>query len=127
MEIEGVSCDANYQLQVEDAAVISQYDAVVFVDAMVDKEEPFVFYTLEPKKSVQVSSHSVEPAEVIGLARELFDSRTRAYMLGIRGYSFDMFKEGLTEKASVNLKEALDFLIPVLHEKSFDRAHVPHN
>lgn len=127
LDIDGVTCDSNYQLQVEDAAAISEYDVVVFVDAMVNREEPYIFQTLEPERVVEVDSHSVEPAGIVGLAQELFNSRARAYMLGIRGYSFTMFKEGLTEEASENMEKAMKFLVHVLHEKSFDRTHVPHN
>lgn len=126
--IEGVAVDADYQLTVEDAASIAEHEAVVFVDAAVNEavkgDSPFEFYPLEPKHLTAFSTHSVGPEEVLDLACELFSSEAEAYMLAIRGYSFEMYKESPTEKALENLEQAIQFLVPVLKEKSFKQALV---
>ncbi|RKX77501.1 MAG: hydrogenase maturation protease [Spirochaetes bacterium] len=119
--IQGVTVDSNYQLNVEDSAAIAEYDTVVFVDAASEGEEPFSFYPIKPRITESFLSHSVEPELVYGLSRELFGAKTGAYMLGVRGYSFGMFRENLTEGARENMKEAVRFLTEILKSGSFDR------
>ena len=120
LDIEGVSVDSNYQLTVEDAASVARHDVVVFVDAAVRGENPVMFYELEPKSSESFTSHSVEPEAILGLTHDLFNAETRGFMLGIRGYSFDMFKEQMTTEALKNLEAAVTFITPLLKAKSFE-------
>ena len=119
LEIPGVTVDSDYQLTVEDAAAAAQSDTVVFIDAAAEGAEPFAFSRLAPRRQDGFSSHSVQPETVIALAQELFDVEPRAYLLAIRGYSFSMFKEEMSEVALKNLERALDFIVPVLRSKSF--------
>ena len=119
LEIDGVSVDSDYQLTVEDAAAVAEHDIVVFVDASIEGEGAFSFSKLEPKTEISFSSHSVDPAVVIGLARDLFKWDRDAFMLGIRGYSFAMFTEKMTEQAEKNMEAALDFLVPQLKSGLF--------
>jgi hydrogenase maturation protease len=120
LEIEGVSVDSNYQLTVEDAAAAARYDVVVFVDAAIQGSDPVVFYELKPKRRESFTSHSEDPEAILGLARDLFNAETRGFMLGIRGYSFDMFKEEMTTEALNNLETAVKFITPLLKTKSFE-------
>ncbi len=122
LEIDGVTVEADYQLTVEDAATVSEHDVVVFIDASVNAEEPFSFFRVKPSGGQSFSSHSVEPEAVIGLAVDLFNAHTEAYLLGIRGYSFSMFIERMTEKAGKNLEKAVDFIVPLLHSGAFSNA-----
>jgi hydrogenase maturation protease len=109
-KLPGVTVEADYQLTVEDSAQVAEHDVVIFADASVNCGEPFSFEPLRAKESGSFSSHSVEPAEVMALAEKLFKSKAKGFMLVIRGYEFDRFGEGLTEKAKVNLQKALDFV-----------------
>jgi len=111
--------DSNYQLTVEDAAVVSENDFVVFADAAVSGPEPFYFKKIEPRTELSFSSHSVEPEAVLGLAYDMFNAKTKGYILGIRGYEFDEFGERLSKKAKDNLEKAIEFIIPVLKNKDF--------
>jgi hydrogenase maturation protease len=112
--ISGVDVDIDYQLSVEHAADIAQHDVVIFVDASVDGDEPFVFEKVTPKFIESFSSHSVSPEQVLGLAEHLFNAETEGYVLGIRGYSFEMFKEKMTDKAKSNLELAAGRLVAAL-------------
>jgi hydrogenase maturation protease len=120
LNIDGVSVDSNYQLTVEDAASAARHDVVVFVDAAARGKNPVMFYELEPKRSESFTSHSVAPETILGLTHDLFNTETRGFMLGIRGYSFDMFKEEMTTEASKNLEAAIKFITPLLQTKSFE-------
>lgn len=117
--LPGVTVDADYQLTVEDAAAVAEYDVVVFADADCAREETFYFERLAPGDAMSFSSHSATPGGVLALAQKLFGARTEAYVLGIRGYEFNEFGEGLTERARANLGAALAFLQPVLLRRTF--------
>ena len=95
---------------------------MVYVDASVDAPEPFSFATVEPEGEHSFSSHSVRPPGVVALARDLFNANADVYVLGIRGYSFEMFTETMTGGAEANLRAAIEFIIPVLRARSFGDA-----
>jgi hydrogenase maturation protease len=115
-----LTVDSDYQLTVEDAAAVAEHDVVVFADAALDGPAPFSFERIEPKRTVSFSSHSVEPAAVLGLARDLFGARTPGYCLGIRGYEFNEYRERLSERARANLASAVSFIASVLRAGNFD-------
>ena len=112
--LKGVTVEADYQLTVTDAATVAEYDKVIFVDASTDCEEPFCFSPVEPKRQESFSSHSVSPEGVMGLAKELFGAKKTAYLLEVRGYSFGMFREDMTARATQNMEKAVQYLTEVL-------------
>lgn len=126
LDIAGITVDADYQLNVEDSSTIAGYDVVVFADASVNCDEPFSFYPLVPQAVTGIDSHHIEPGEVLGLARELFNAGTEGYVLAIRGYSFSMFTEMMTKKALENMDRALHFLVPALQSGFFHQAAQDH-
>ena len=125
LDLPDVTIDSDYQLTVEDAHAVATHDCVVFVDAALTGPAPFAFRVLEPIEGAAFSSHGVEPAEVLWLARSLFNSEADAYVLGIRGYCFNEFGELLSDSASSNLRQALRFLERVIREDTFDREAEP--
>ena len=107
----GIALDSDYQLTLENAAEVARYDRVLFVDADRQGPEPFTMSKLEPSASAtSFSTHSVTPGAVLSLCRDLFDASPEAWVLGIRGYEFDRFGEGLSPGARVNLDRAVDFI-----------------
>ncbi len=120
LSIKGLTVDADYQLTVEDAASVADHEAVIFVDASVSGDEPFSFTRVNPRRQESFSSHSVSPESVLGLAEELFQAKSEAYMLAVRGYSFEMFDEKMTAKAVENKREAVRFLQSILESGSFN-------
>ena len=122
LNLNNLTVDSDYQLTVEDAATVAEHDAVVFVDASLDCEGPFTFKEVAPSLDESFSTHSVQPETVVGMAKQLFGAIPEAYILGIRGYSFDMFKEEMTKKAVENMGKAISFLLPVLETGNFSQA-----
>jgi len=127
--IPNIDVDANYQLTVEDAAEIAGYDAVVFADAAIQGPTPFWFSRIDDSSIKRVgnqggrigwTSHSVSPAQVVALARDLFASRVAAYALGIRGYAFGDLDEALSSRAIDNLTCAITFARQALVERQFE-------
>jgi hydrogenase maturation protease len=117
--IPGVTVDSNYQLSVEDAAAAAAHDVAIFVDADVSGPEPFRFERLEPRREMSFSTHSVSPEAVLALAEDLLGGRAEGYVLGIRGYEFNEFGEGLSVKARANLGAAIGFLRRALEDRRF--------
>ena len=116
-----VTVDTAYQLNIEDAEVISGHDIVVFIDASVSAPEPFSFERVVPADSVTFTSHAVSPGSILRLCADHFGPPPEAWVMAIRGYSFE-FEEGLTEAARENLEEAAAFLTEFLThggEKSY--------
>lgn len=123
--LQGVDIEIDYQLNVEDAMTVSEYDAVVFVDACLNGQGPFQFSEVEPKPAISYTSHSVEPEHLLSLAKEMFGSKAEGYALGIRGYEFNEFGEELSPGALRNLDLAVDFLKKVALEGNFRDALCP--
>jgi len=143
--IPDVTVEADYQLTIEDSAQVAEHDIVIFTDASTNGPEPFSFEQIEAKESDATlrsaysaeaaakagsdslrstrsfSSHSIEPAAVLALAENLFGSKAKGFILGIRGYEFDSFGEGLTDKAKANLKKAACFVEELLKTKNFNK------
>jgi len=114
LALPNVAVDSNYQLTVEDAEAVSHYDAAIFADASLEDGAPYTFRKIIPQNRREFSTHSVSPAAVMGLAGEAFQAKTVGYQLGIRGHSFEMFVETMTDAARDNLAAALAFMAPLL-------------
>lgn len=106
-KLENVSTDSNYQLNLEDAAGIANYDVVVFADASREDITHFSLVTLEPSDVVEFSMHAVSPAFILHLCIQVFHHKPRTYLLHIRGYEWE-FMGQLTENARENLNLAVE-------------------
>lgn len=110
LDLPDLTVESNYQLNIEDAELISKYDLVVFADASVDATEPFEFKPMTAKDPVVgFSSHSITAESLLGLAEQLFNSKPKAYAMAIRGYDFNEFGERLSEGAIENLNATVAF------------------
>lgn len=111
LALPGVTAEADYQLNVEHAALVAEHDVVLLADADVAGPEPFWVKRIEPgPMHVGFSSHSVEPQALLGLASELFGAQPQAFVMGIRGYEFNQFGETLSPKATENLAAAVAYV-----------------
>ena len=117
--IPGLTVDSDYQLTVEDADNVARHEVAVFADAAAAGSEPFYFRRVAPGGSSGIGSHSVEPAEVLALSQTLFNRLPEAYVLGIRGYAFNEFGEGLSDRARANLEKAATFIDRVIRDGRF--------
>jgi len=108
--IENVDCDANYQLNIEDALTCSHYDVVIFADASKTAAPPFEFTELGPAREMAFTTHEMSPSSVLALTEELYARRPRAWLLAVRGYEWEL-AEGLSPQAEINLSAALVFLL----------------
>ncbi|MDD5571034.1 MAG: hydrogenase maturation protease [Bacteroidales bacterium] len=107
---KNIDTDSNYQLNIEDAEKISHYDVVYFVDATMENIDNFELTKVAPDTGkAEFTTHSVSPEYVLGLCKNIFNKTPETYLLHIKGYEWEM-KEELSEKAKMNLSEAIEFL-----------------
>ncbi|MBU1214203.1 MAG: hydrogenase maturation protease [Gammaproteobacteria bacterium] len=105
-----VECLEDFQLQVEHAADLLGRRQVVFVDADVSCEPPFLFSALEPAHDHSYSSHAQSPAALLHTFKQVYaEPLPQCFVLGIRGYGFELGDE-LSAEAEGNLQQAIAFL-----------------
>ena len=110
--------ESNYQLNIEEAELISNKDLVIFIDA--SKEESVESFKLEKVTSssnVSFTTHAASPAYILQLCQTIFGKTPPSYLLHIKGYKWE-FKVGLSKKAKANLKLALNYLEETLSNPS---------
>jgi hydrogenase maturation protease len=107
--LPGVTVESDYQLSIEHAQLVAQYDIVVFADAALDIHDraPFYLRRVEPAAEERPFSHSVSPQATLHLAGQGFGACPKAWLLGIRPIDVNSFSEGLTAEAEANLTAAL--------------------
>lgn len=105
--LDHVSFDTNYQLNIEDAELISNYEEVLFVDASLEQVDQFKVEDLTPNNSkIEFSMHAVSPSFVLDLCYKMYERRPKASLMHIKGIEWQ-FEEGLSEPAKENLEIAL--------------------
>jgi hydrogenase maturation protease len=105
---ESITTDSNYQLNIEDASVIAEYDVVIFIDASKAEIEAYSLLQIQPQATQSFSTHSISPSALLALCKELYNRSPLVYLLQIKGYQWE-FGEGLSINASKNLQIAIEF------------------
>ncbi len=96
-----------YQLQVEDAELIANYQEVYFIDADIRNFEQG--YHFEKTKAIDqgsYTSHELSAESIVSLCQTIYHAYPKCYNVSISGYSFEL-AIGMTEKAKENLAHLL--------------------
>lgn len=102
----GIDTDSNYQLNIEDTEKISGYDTVIFCDVSMEDITDCSFTEVTANDShIEFTMHAASPSFIFDLCEKLFHKSPDTFLLHIKGYEWE-FREGLSEKASVNLIKA---------------------
>lgn len=117
--IPDVDTDSNYQLNIEDAHTIAEYDVAIFVDATLSEGETFSFKEIEPSLEITFTTHAMAPDSILALCGDISEKVPHAYILAIKGYEWE-FMEKMSDEANKNLEAAWSFLEPLLHRKSLE-------
>ncbi len=68
-----ISFEENYQLNIEDAEVISNYELVLFVDASLEVDGQFKIDSLAADSGrIEFTMHAVSPSFVLDLCQKMF-------------------------------------------------------
>lgn len=105
-----IDLDTDYQLTLETAYDLANYQEVIFVDASLKGSDPYKFVPVDQNINLIFHTHSVTPESIINLTNNLYNTYPQAYILAIRGYQFNDFGENISERAKFNLDLAVDFL-----------------
>jgi hydrogenase maturation protease len=111
--IDYVFTDSNYQLNIEDASTIQDFDIVIFVDATIEEIRDFDMVKVEPSEKVNFTMHAMDPSFVLDLCLKIYEKAPEVYLLKIKGYDFEL-KEGITENAAENLLLAFTYIKKIL-------------
>lgn len=106
----GIDTDSNYQLNIEDACNIKDYDIVIFADASYENIEHFIVERVSPDDKASFNTHSVSAGFVLSLCRKMYRKDPIVFLIHLKGYDFEL-KEGLSENAASNLEMAYNFLV----------------
>jgi hydrogenase maturation protease len=105
--------EIRYQLNIEEALKIKDYDVVVFVDASKKIDSAWKFSEIGPSETIAFTTHEMSPESVLALSQELYGRTPKAYALAIKGSDWDL-GESLSEEAEKNLSRALEILTDFL-------------
>ena len=98
-----------YQLMVEDADLIQQYERVVFVDAYAAKlENGFDLQRCRMSKIGSFSTHGVHPGELLRIGQDLFDNSPEAWLFMIAGKKWG-FSGRISKFGIQNLNDSFEF------------------
>ena len=101
-----IDVEYRYQLQIEDADLISNYDRVIFVDATKeDTEDGFYLKPCHPSEEYSFSTHALNPETILYLSQKIYNHKPEAYIFAIQGFDWEL-KIGLSEKGTANLEKA---------------------
>lgn len=104
-----IQFETNYQLNIEDADVISNKDFVLFIDASMEQIEDIIYTKVSANdSSIEFTMHAVSPSFILDMSNKLYGKSPETYLLHIKGYEWEL-AEGITEKALVNFEKALEF------------------
>ena len=108
-KIKNIFVDSNYQLNIEDAYTIQDYDIIIFIDASIEDIDNYIMTRVEPSDKVNYTMHSVSPSFVLDLCKKIYNYTPETFLLHIKGYEFEL-QEGFSDKAQKNLKLAFNFI-----------------
>jgi hydrogenase maturation protease len=98
-----------YQLQVEDAELVSRMEHVIFVDSYAGTlSEGFQFAPCNAEAGFEFTSHELSPGAVLFLCSSLYGHSPRADLLTIQGSCWGL-RIGLSAVAMCNLDSAIHF------------------
>ena len=106
-----ITVQKEFQLVVEDALKITEYDTIIFVDASENMlENGFEFREVEVPDVIKTefTSHAQTPENIVFLASDLFQIKNNAYVMEISGQDWEL-REGLSEYGRQNLNNAMMF------------------
>ncbi|MEB4591336.1 hydrogenase maturation protease [Candidatus Thiothrix sp. Deng01] len=107
LQLPGVECLTDMQLQVEHITDLLGRRRILFVDADVSCAAPYALEDLNAQQDGSYTSHAQTPAALLHTFRQVYGrDAPPAQVLRIRGYHFAL-GEGLSAQAAQNLEAAI--------------------
>jgi len=115
-DVRHVSFDSNYQLNIEDASLIKDFDIVVFVDASIEEIDAVRLTNVVPSQKTEFTMHAMAPEFILHLCQTLYNKYPVTYLLHIKGYQFNFLAEP-TKSARCNLDKGIELIKGLLKGK----------
>ena len=110
LNLPGVECLTDFQLQVEHALDLLDRERILFVDASLEAEPPYRHSRLSPARDATFSTHAITPESVMQVYVDLHDDAPPpCELLAIRGEGFEL-GEPLSAAATANLEAAMTWV-----------------
>ena len=107
LDLPGVECLTDFQLQVEHALDLNGRQRILFVDASIDAPAPFSAEPIFPAKDESFTTHAMTPQSVLQVYCDLEDAEPPpTWLLAIRAEQFEL-GHPLGEAAQRHLELAL--------------------
>jgi hydrogenase maturation protease len=91
LALDGIEVLVDFQLQVEHALDLERRERVIFVDACIDTDAPYVERALCPSPDLPHTSHALEPRHVLETYRRVTGREPPpATLLGVHGLRFEL-------------------------------------
>ncbi|CAG1001527.1 hydrogenase maturation protease [Rhodocyclaceae bacterium] len=91
LDLPGVECLTDFQLQVEHALDLNGRQRILFVDASVDAPAPFSAAPIFPAKDASFTTHAMTPQSVLQVYCDLEDAEPPpTWLLAIRAEQFEL-------------------------------------
>lgn len=117
LQLPGVECLTDFQLQVEHALDLKERQRILFVDASVDTAT-FSAARISPRRDATFTTHAISPHSVMQTYADLEGSTPPpCWLLSIGGKHFEL-GEALSSEASRNLDAALAWTHDWINEVS---------
>lgn len=114
LQLPGVECLSDMQLQVEHITDLLGRERILFVDADVACAAPYVLETVTAQQDDSYSSHALTPAALLHTFRQVYGKDAPpAQVLRIRGYAFGL-GASLSTLATENLRAAQQLMAELL-------------
>jgi len=107
LQLPGVECLTDFQLQVEHALDLVGRQRVLFVDASMAAETPFSVKPLSAQRDASFTTHAMTPEAILQVYADTQEGEPpSAWLLGIRGERWEL-GEAPTRGAMSNLDAAV--------------------
>jgi len=110
LQLAGVECQNDMQLQVEHVTDLATCEQVLFIDADMSCAEPFDLSEIRAVKDDSYTSHAMNPSALLHAYRQVYGrDAPPAFLLRIRGYDFAL-GDPVGDQAAANLEAATNLV-----------------
>jgi len=106
MQLQGVACITDMQLQVEHVIDMENRDLILFIDADASCADPFHFSEIGAEKDGSYTSHAMTPHALLQAYQQVYGCHSPpCFLLRIRGYQFEL-GDAYSAQTTANLNAA---------------------
>jgi hydrogenase maturation protease len=118
LESDDVQVFSRHILTAELVEHVREASLVIFLDASMDGTAGEVLCRrIEPSsEAISTMAHFVEPGELLGWARELYDRTPDAYLISICGRSFEFAQYELSPPVAAGIQAMIDHVHRLIDE-----------